>query len=278
MKIVYADDAFVLNLIIDYFILLATAKLCALPLHRKRFLAASAFGALYAVVLLWPRFRPFLGTPAAKLGLGLLMTLLAYGAERGIAKRCIVFFLVSAAFGGAVYAASMLAGVQPEDGLFGSVSMRVLALSFAVCYCALTFLLRRISKRSAQETHRIEVTLCGRSAAFTALRDTGNELCDPISGLSVMVIGKAETEKLLPPVLSDALTDGPATFMEALSYFDTFRPRFRLVPYSAVGQSAGLLPVFRPDGILIDGEPVRDLLVGLAPNILCSQGDYSAVI
>lgn len=278
MKTVYADDTFVLNLIVDYFILLATAKLWALPLKRKRFLAVAALGALYAVLLLWPQFRPMLATPAAKLGLGLLMTMLAYGAGSGLIKRYVVFLLVSAAFGGAVYAASLLAGVQPEDGLFGTVSMRVLALSFAACYCALTFFFRRFKKRSVREMHRIEVKLCNKSAAFTALDDTGNELYDPISGLSVMVVGKGEAEKLLPPVLSDALADGPAVFMEALPYFEALRPRFRLVPYSAVGQRSALLPVFRPDSIKIDGIPVENLLVGLASNDLCGTGDFSAVI
>lgn len=277
MKTVYADDLFVLNLIIDYFILLATAKLCALPLRRKRLLAGAALGALYAALLLWPRFRPALATPAAKLGLGLLMTLLAFGTDRGIARRYVIFLLVSAAFGGAVYAASLLAGVQPVDGLFGAVSMRVLALSFAACYCTLTFFFRRFRKRAARETHRIEVDFCGKTAAFTALTDTGNELSDPISGLPVMVVGRTEAEKLLPPVLADALRDGPAVFMEALPYFEMQRPRFRLIPYSAVGVGAALLPVFRPDEVRIDGHSAPPLLVGLAPNELCSTGDFSAV-
>ncbi|MGI5978505.1 MAG: sigma-E processing peptidase SpoIIGA [Oscillospiraceae bacterium] len=277
MKIVYADDMFVLNLLIDYFILLATAKLCALPLRRGRFLLAAAFGALYAVLLLWAGLRPMLATPCAKLGLGILMTLMAYGTEPGIWRPYAVFLLVSAAFGGAVYAASLLAGVRPEDGLFGSVSMRVLALSFAVCYCTLTFFFRRFGKRAVRETHQIEVTLCGRTASFTALADTGNELYDPISGLSVMVVGKKEVEKLLPPVLADALNDGPAVFMEALPYFDALRPRFRLIPYSSVGRSAGLLPVFRPDRVLLDGKTSNMLLVGLCPNDLSTSGEFSAI-
>lgn len=278
MKTVYADDMFVLNLLIDYFLLLATAKLCALPLQRKRFLAAAGLGALYAVLLLFPRFQPLLATPAAKLGTGLLITLSAYGTAPGIARPYIVFLLVSAAFGGAVYGASLLAGVQPSDGLFGTVSMRVLLLSFAACYTALTFYFRRFGKRAVRETHRVELTLAGRTAVFTALADTGNELYDPISGLSVMVLGKREAEKLLPPVLSDALADGPAVFMEALPYFETLRARFRLVPYSAVGQPSALLPVFRPDSLTIDGRAAKELLVGLAPNNLCNTGEFSAVI
>lgn len=277
MKIVYADDMFVLNLIIDYFILLAAAKLCALPLRRRRFLLAASLGALYAVLLLRAELRPLLATPCAKLGLGLLMTLLAYGTGPGVFRPYAVFLLVSAAFGGAVYAASLLAGVAPEDGLFGEASMRVLALSFAACYCALTFFFRRFGQRAVRETHRFEVVLCGRTAVFTALADTGNELYDPISGLSVLVIGGKEAEKLLPPVLADALSDGPAVFMEALPFFEALRPRFRLIPYSSVGQSAGLMPIFRPDSIRLDGKPVHTLLVGLCPNELSASGEFSAI-
>ena len=278
MKTVYADDMFVLNLLIDYFILLAAAKLCALPLRRRRILLAAALGALYAAALLWPVCRPVLGTPCAKLGLGLLMTMLAFGTQNGIVKPYIVFLLVSAAFGGAVCAASLLAGAEPDDGLFGEASMRVLTLSFAACYCALTFYFQRFGRRALRETHRIELSFCGRLVEFTALSDTGNELFDPISGLPVMVLGRSEAAKLLPGVLADALNESPAVFMEALPYFEALRPRFRLIPFSSIGQSAGLLPVFRPDALRIDGKERADLLVGLCPMELSTDGQYSAVI
>ena len=47
MKTVYLDELFVLNLVIDYFLLLAAAKLCALPFRRGRFALAAALGGLY---------------------------------------------------------------------------------------------------------------------------------------------------------------------------------------------------------------------------------------
>lgn len=277
MKIIYADDMFVLNLIIDYFLLLATAKLCALPLKRHRFALSAAIGALYAVLLLWPRFQP-LATPAAKLGLGLLMAILAFGTQAGVLRPYLIFLLVSAAFGGAVYAVTLLAGTETENGLFTPLSMRVLVLSFAACYCVLTFYFSHFKKRALRETHQIKLTLNGRNLSFTALSDTGNELYDPVSGLPVMVIGKAEGEKLLPKALTDALCDGPAAFMAALPFYDGLQTRFRLVPYAAVGHSAGLLPVFRPDRLTIDGKAEPALLVGLAPNELSQTGEFSAIL
>lgn len=86
MKTVYVDEMFVLNLIINYFILIATAKLCALPLTRLRFVAAAALGALYSVLLLLPELG-FLATPITKICLGALMTLIAFGKVRRLLDR-----------------------------------------------------------------------------------------------------------------------------------------------------------------------------------------------
>ncbi|MGI5985342.1 MAG: sigma-E processing peptidase SpoIIGA [Oscillospiraceae bacterium] len=277
MKTVYVDEMFALNLIINYFIVLATAKLCALPLKRLRFAVSAAVGALYSVLLLLQPFQ-FLASPVTKLVLGFLMTLIAFGLEIKILKPFFAFLAVSAAFGGAVYAASILAGKSIGDGLYINASMRVLTLSFAACYSVLTCVFKRFGKRYSREFHSVKVTLCGRSAEFRALKDTGNELYDPISGLPVMVADIDEAGKLLPEALKDALKTGVPEFIEALSIEDSLCSKFRLVPYSAVGLKSALLPVFRPDGLLVDGKEDKNTLVGLAPTKLCNDGEFSAVI
>jgi len=277
MKTVYVDEMFLLNLIINYFIVLATAKLCALPLKRLRFAFAAAIGALYSVLLLFKSLS-FLASPVMKLVLGFLMTLIAFGVKVKLFKPFLAFLAVSAAFGGAVYAASLLVGGSIDDGFYINASMRVLVLSFAVCYFVLTLLFKRFGKRREREIRSVKVTLCGRTAEFMALRDTGNELYDPLSGLPVMVVDVKEAGKLLPERLIEAFTAGVPEFIHALGCEDTYFSRFRLVPYSAVGVKIALLPVFRPDSLIIGGKENVTTLVGLCPTVLCGNGDYSAVI
>lgn len=277
MKTVYVDEMFLLNLIINYFILLATAKLCALPLKRIRFAVSAAFGALYSVFLLFAAFQ-FLASPIIKLILGFVMTLIAFDTVNKPLKPFFAFLTVSAAFGGAVYAASILAGKEIGDGLYINASMRVLALSFAICYCILTLVFRRLGKRYVREIRSIKVTLSGRTAEFKALRDTGNELYDPISGLPIMVVDINEAARLLPEHLIVSLKTGVPEFIEALDTETALRARFRLVPYSAIGLNMALLPVFRPDGLWVGGKEDKNTLVGLSPTILCSNSEYSAVI
>ncbi|MFR0796678.1 MAG: sigma-E processing peptidase SpoIIGA [Oscillospiraceae bacterium] len=98
---------------------------------------AALIGALYAALMVLPGFG-WLANGMMKLALGAAMALIAFGGEAHLVRCTVVFFAVSAAFGGAVYAASMLAGVSPGSGALVTVSGRVLALSFAVCYAAVS--------------------------------------------------------------------------------------------------------------------------------------------
>ncbi len=277
MKTVYVDEMFLLNLIIDYFIILATAKLCALPLRRLRFAASAAVGALYSVLLLYEPFR-FLASPVTKLASGFVMTVLAFGVEIRLIKPFLAFLAVSAAFGGAVYAATLLAERSLGDGFYINVSMRVLVLSFASCYLVLTLVFKRFGRRREREIRSVKVSFCGKTAEFKALRDTGNELFDPLSGLPVMVLDVNEAGKLLPEKLVETLRRGALEFIESAGNEETFRTRFRLVPYSCVGVKMALLPVFRPDGLWVDGKERKDTLVGLSPNILSDNSEFSAVL
>lgn len=277
MKTVYVDEMFLLNLVVNYFIVLATAKLCALPLKRIRFAISAAVGALYSVTLLFETFG-FLASPVIKLALGFLMTIIAFGVEIKLLKPFFAFLAVSAAFGGAVYAASILAGRSIGDGLYINTSMRVLVLSFALCYFVLTIVFKRFGKSYKRELRSVKLLMCGNTTEFKALRDTGNELYDPLSGLPVMVLDVVQAGKLLPEHLIESLKAGVPEFIEAASKEPLYFAKFRLVPYSAVGVKIALLPVFRPDGLWVDGKEDKATLVGLSPTILCNNSEFSAVI
>ena len=142
MDVIYLDSLFGLNLLIDYCLVLASARVCGVVLHRWRYALAALIGALYAALMVLPGCG-WLANGGMKLALGAAMALIAFGGEAHLVRCTVVFFAVSAAFGGAVYAASMLAGVSPGSGALVTVSGRVLALSFAACYAAVSLVFRR---------------------------------------------------------------------------------------------------------------------------------------
>lgn len=273
MKTIYVDEMFFLNLLINYFILIATAKLCSLQLKRVQFCVAASFGSLYSVLLLIPNLG-FLASPIMKLSLGAVMTLIAFGYTRRLLRVFTAFLAVSATFGGAVFAAQMISGKNPGNSLYIEISFKILVLSFALSYFVLTYLFRYIKNKKKREILNITVELGGKSVSFNALNDTGNELIDPISGQEIMIADIEALKELLPNGSTEALKRGVTDF---LIFLMDSGIKFRLVPYSTINSKSAILPVFTPDRVLVNGSAKKLLLLGLTVQRF-SEDEFSAVL
>jgi len=271
MKTIYADSLFFLNAIVNYLVLLAAGRLCALPLRRGRMALSAALGGIYAVLAsVWPQL---FALPAAKLLSGALMALAAFGLHRQTPRAVIAVYTVSAAFAGTIYAAARLSGQSPEAARFVPVSIRTLLLSFALCYAVISLAFRRTLRCSARTLCPVGVTLMGSTVSFTALVDSGNELLDPISGDRVLI---AEAESLAPlfPDSAPLLLGDPSEALEALAAQGV---RCRLLPFSCVSAETSLLLCFRPDEVRVVGQR-QQLLIGISPGRLTADGGYQAIL
>jgi stage II sporulation protein GA (sporulation sigma-E factor processing peptidase) len=276
METVYIDTLFILNLIIDYLLLLVSGRICSLPLRRWHILLGAAVGAGYSAAVVLPGCGALAAMPI-KLAVSLVMVALSYPREGRFWRTAVVFLAVSAAFGGAVYAVSVFGGVVPSSGLLFPASMRVLLLSFGVCYCAISLVFRGSGTRAQRQLVQIHAVLLGRECCFTALRDTGNELCDSVSGKRVCVADEGAFFSLLPPEVGSVREYSAVELFERLSEVSALRGRVRLIPFASVGCSGALMVALSPDSVCVDGEE-RQILLALSPNRLCPTGEYNAII
>ena len=256
MEIIYVDSMFFLNLVIDYLLLSCTAAVCGLGTKRLRYLSGALIGAAYSVAVYIPGWS-FLSSPLMKLLSALLMALAAYGGEKSVLRCSLTFLAVSAAFGGFVYCIT-LTGRRP------AFDMRTLILSFSLCYSLLMLVFRYRAARCDRGFTDVEIELEGKSVRFRAMRDTGNELCDPISGLSVMVVCPHAIRGLFPENVKLPFDDAVA-FLEAAANLPMLEGRVRLIPYSAVG-SSGMLPAFKADRVLVNGEK-REIMTAISEEV-----------
>lgn len=277
MDIIYVDELFGLNFIIDYLLLLCAARLRGAPLRRWHFALGAAVGGAYAVAAVLPGMA-WLISPLPKLAASGLMALAAYGGSPGLFRGWLCFLALSAAFGGAVFGAALLAGQEPGQGVIVPVSTRILALSLGVCYAAVRLFFGRFLQKRERVIVPVELGFQQRRAAFSALRDTGNGLYDPVTGLHVLVADPLVLHDLFPsealPLLAEA---DPTAQLQALTALPGLAGKFRLVPYTAVGTRQGLMVCFRPDQLTVEGKK-EDMLVALSPTPLSDEGEYSAVI
>lgn len=264
METIYIDRLFVLNLIIDYFILLGSAKVCGVRLRRLRYGLAALLGALFAACSVLPN-ADFLSLAPIKLLFGAIMALIAFGKEEKLLRCTIIFFAVSALFGGAVWAISLKSGLSVSAAVYIPLSMPTLILSFGIIYALLSIVFRCTAKNAAKQIVDVEIHHAGRSAELRALCDTGNTLIDPVTGDSVIIASACVLCKLIP--------DCERLSVETLHEFPDYK--FRLIPFRAVGTQDGILPAFRPDEIRIDGRTRDDVLVAISKHV--SGDNFNAI-
>lgn len=262
----YIDTYFILNLAVDYLILLATARLRALSIHRLRTLLAALLGAAYAVLGAVLQL-PFLGNPFMILAVGALMLLVAFGGTDGLLPTALVFVGVAAAFGGFALALARLTGGLRLD-------LGILLLALPVCYIVLKLAFSRRAARTPEKA-RVELGKDGRLVSLDVLGDSGNLLQDPVSGDRVLVAEAGAVKALFAPETAALLCreKDPGRLLERLGPGSGFR----LVPYGSVGGS-GLLPAFRPEKVVINGKLRRDILVAVTPSRLSDTNAFQGIL
>ena len=280
---IYVDTLFLLNAVVDYLLLLASARLAGEPLRRLRFALGAVLGGLYAVAIFLPGCS-FLSHPLCRAASALLMMVAAYGGSRRLLRQGILCVALTCAFGGGVVAIGLMGGTGLSLGggvFYSPMDLKMVLLSAAVCYLVVTMVFRRLGRHTASggELARAVLRLGERRVELTALVDTGNTLTDPVSGRGVMVAEGEAARALFPrdhrPDRQD-FTD-PAGAVERLGT-GVWRGRFRLLPYRAVGVNRGLLLAVRADSLELDGSEKGPVLVALSPTPVSDGGGYRALI
>ena len=280
MTVVYLDEVFLLNFVVDYLLLLSAGRLAGEVLRRGRLALGAALGAAYAGAVFLPGLG-FLVHPLCKVGAGVLTVLAGYGGSRRLLRVCLVFFAVSASFGGGILALQLLGNrsLTLANGVLSSpLDLKLVLLSAAGCYGLITLLFQRAARHSPRRALAPAVVeLGGRRAVLTALVDTGNTLTDPATGRPVLVAEGEKVKDLFPPGTAPSRAElcDPAGAMERLSGAGL---RCRLLPYQAVGVECALLLALRSDRVTVGGEDCGPLLVALSPTGLTDGGGYCALI
>ena len=201
--IVYADVLFLINLVMDYFLLWATARFGRFPTDWKRLALGAVLGAFYGVGIIFPGLQFFYAL-WCKLLFSLLLLLLAYGFQnlRQFAKAVGCFYLISFAMAGAALGASsfiknnIYANGQALNSIFLLFGLMIAGV---ISHWGLQYWKKNWHKAS----YRAQVTIHanGAKCKLPVLLDSGNELYDPASGNPVLVVEYAAIKKFFPPSL-----------------------------------------------------------------------------
>ncbi len=278
MTTIYIDTLFFVNAVIDYLLLLCSARLAGEPLERLRFGAGAVLGGAYAVALFLPG-GTFLYHPLCRICSAVLMVLVAFSNSRRLLRQIVIFFALACAFGGGVLAVSLLGGegLLLGNGVFYSgIDLKIVLVSAAGCYFVLSIFFQRWGRHTVSrgELESVTMSLFGKELTLMALRDSGNTLSDPTTGRQVLVAEGARLRPLFPLGEIPDLCD-PAGALECINQY--WPGRGRVLPYRAVGVERGLLLALRMDRIVIGGQVQRGNLVALSPTAVSDGGAYQVL-
>ncbi len=273
MTVVYVDSVFVLNAAADYLLLLSTASLAGIPLRRGGYVLAALLGGGYAVAVFLPGME-FLETAPAKVAIGILLALIAYGGEEKLLRLTLLLAVVSCGFAGCVLGLGLLLGGIPVvHGIFYTdVNTSVLAAAFGAGYLMLHVVFHASAHHGVRGEY-LPVRFCvqGRIGTLTALWDNGNTLRDPVSGQAVLVLAPGQLDALLPkPISSLVAAERLRHPADSLELLQRMAPELRpcLLPYQAVGTAGGLLLTVCADWAEIGGVRYEKLPLALSPTAL----------
>ena len=135
MTVIYLDTLFFLNALMDYLLLLCSARIAGEELHRLRIALGALLGGAYAAAAVLPGME-FLLQPVFKAGSAVLMVVVGLGASRRLLRQAVIFFALACAFGGGVLAVSLFGGTGLSLGgglVYSGMDIKIVLLSAAGC-------------------------------------------------------------------------------------------------------------------------------------------------
>jgi sigma-E processing peptidase SpoIIGA len=247
----YVGFIMLLNMGIDFFLLLCSDFLCGHTPRMRRALLAAALGGAYAGVCLLPGIGVAAESGSRILCL-VIIGALCFGFEKDSAYRCAVFMLL----------VLMVDGIA--TGFVGSHRAEVAAMAIStLVICGY----RLWDIRPDRDLVQLEMAYGGRRMRITALRDTGNGLVDPVTGESVIVVNAGIAFAFTG--LTKQQLQNPT---EALGSIQGLR----MIPYKTVGNAGGMLLALRFPEVRV-GNRYTSALVAFAPEGLGEDGRFQAL-
>lgn len=294
---IYLDIVILENIVINYLILLVTAKFSKNRSSNSRLLLGAVLGAAYlATMLLLPEMKIYT-TLLSKCLLSFAMIAVTFHLKKlsEFLKTLLIFYTSTFIFAGAGFALMFFNrdwgilrnGVMVTPLSFFNTSWAELLLALAVTLIILRVIWDMIQNRFLREKLLVllRITFDKKAIELFALVDTGNSLHDPLTNMPVVVVEFSAIRDLLPEDIRGIFEKDPDMDLNAvtatISCSDWFS-RFRLIPFTSLGKENGMLIGFRPDYIEIGSENekkgVHDVIVGIYNKALSRNEKYRALV
>lgn len=234
--VVYADILFVVNLIVDYFLLRVSLKVLKTTPKTWRIVVSAVIGGLFSFYIFLPK-SPLLIEILAHLLMNSVMMLVCMGFKsvKTFLRGMLVHFGVVCCYGGVMTALWQIFKPQGmiinNSVVYFNISPVVLIITTVFGYF-LYMIFSKIFAVTSKGAKRCNITLyaLGKSVGASAIIDTGNSISDIMSDSEVIIADKSVAKALFgnlditkDPLLATRYRTIPCNTVSGNSILEGFR-------------------------------------------------------
>lgn len=291
---IYLDVLFLENVVMNYLILLVTAKFSKNKTSSLRLLLGALVGASYVIpLILCPGIR-FFYTALGKIVLSLIMIAVAFSTEKvlNFFKTLAIFYISTFIFAGAAFAIMYFnqTGGFVRNGIiyiFWQSKWMVLLLSIGMVGIIVRIFWELLQYKFIKDKMLLSLRIAFESKiiALAALVDTGNSLHDPLTNTPVVVAEFKAIKDILPDEIQKIFLESKEDDLVSVTDIVSssgWLARFRLIPFTSIGKENGMLIGFKPDYIEIGDEQekkgVENVIICIYNRPLSKDERYKALL
>lgn len=291
---IYLDVLVLENIVMNYLILLMTAKFSKNKTSHLRLFLAALVGAIYvAFLVVYPTLDVYY-TTITKIAISFAIVAIAFSFQRFSAffKTMVMFYISTFIFAGAGFAFLYFnqSGGFIRDGFFyvyWNSKWTVMVLCVATVGIIVKIFWEMIQSRLVKDRLLLPLKIAFENGIInlSALVDTGNALFDPLTHSPVVVVEFNAIKSILPEeiqnIFEESKEDDLVRVTKIVSNSRWFS-RFRIIPFTSLGKENGILIGFKPDYIEIgdknERKGVTDVIVGIYNRALSKGENYNALL
>ena len=288
---VYLDVVFLENIIINYIILYVTGIISKAKIKQKRILFGAIIGAIYSIVYYLFKLKIY-SSVIIKIILSIIIIYVSFNSKnfKDLAKKTILFYLVSFVFGGASIAIIYMVNSEQitiQNGvLVGKYTIKTILVGIVIAYftviIAFSIIKTKISKKDL--ICDISINLNNKLIETKAMIDTGNLLKEPITNKPVIVMEHTLLYDIIPKeilnnienILGGDLSNIPEIIQ------DEYVSKLKVIPFSSLGKTNGMLLGIKGENLTIylneETKVIDTVIIGIYNKSLTKRGEYRSLL
>lgn len=237
---IYIDLVFIINLLMDFYILSGVKFLLKLQTKLYRIITGSFIGGL-SIILLFFKLNT-LEINLYKIIISIIMIYVSFG-KKNFSKKLFYLYIISIILGGSLYLINDSLGYKVDSFIFinNGYSINIIILliiSPIIIYLYIKEFMKL--KKRINTIYNVVIKLKNKKINIEGFLDTGNKLVDPYFHRPIILLNK--------------------------KYIDIKKLNIIYVPFNSLNNN-GILKCVIPEYILIENKKIDKCLIGISENL-----------